>query len=466
MTHMKRTTLKFINLFTLFLFGSIAAIAQPGVGGTVAEGIVAVVGDNIILKSEVEGSFEALQAQYRQNGLTLEICDVVEDQLMEKLLLHHAEVDSVMVDDNEVESNVNRRLEALLGQFGGDIKKLETYYGKSMAEIREEMKPLMRNQLTAQRMQYSITQNVEVTPTEVQEYFETIPKDSIPLINSEVEMAQIVVYPAIDEEEEQYVIEKLTDFKQRILEGRSFATMAILYSEDPGSQKNGGMYEGIKRGQFVKEFEAVAFNLQPGEVSDPFRTVYGYHIVQLIAKRGEELDLRHILIKPKISDVNLNEAKNAMDSIRLKIARGDVSFEDAVELYSEDDGTRYNRGMLMNPQTGDTKWDVSSLDRGVFYAIQGVNVGGLSEPVLWRDDEQKEAFRIIRVVSKTEPHQANMQQDYGRLQAMALQHKQGEEMDRWLREKINHTYIRINNEYYNCTFSRNWSNDGTSNTGE
>lgn len=462
MTHMKRTILKSIKTIFLVLLCSGSLLAQPGEGGKVVEGIVAVVGNRIILKSAVDGSYEALRAQYKQQGLDLEICSVVEDQLMEKLMIHHAEIDSVEVDDSEVESNVGRRLETLLAQFGGDIQKLEQYYGKSMAEIREEMKPLMKNQLIAQRMQYTITQDVEVTPTEVQLFFNSIPHDSLPLINSEVEMAQIVIYPEVDEEEEEIVIEKLKDFKARIEGGRSFATMAILYSEDPGSAKNGGIYEGIKRGQFVKEFEAVAFNLQPGEVSNPFRTVYGYHIVQLLAKRGEELDLRHILIKPKISDANLNEAKATLDSIRSKITIGELSFEDAVETYSEDNGTRYNKGMLMNPQTGDTKWDVSNLDRSLFYAIQDLPIGEISNPVLWRDEEQKEAFRILKVISKTEPHQANMDQDYNRLQAMALQFKQSEEMAKWIDEKIAQTYIHINPEYYNCTFNRNWDSKQSS----
>lgn len=458
--HMRRTTLRFTSLIIFGFIAGMFAHAQPGTGGTIAEGIVAVVGKRVILKSEVDGQYEALKQQYEQQGLTISDCDVLEDLLMEKLLLHHAEIDSVIVDEGEVEGNIDRRLEALTAQFGGDISKLERYYDKSIAEIREQMRPLMRNQLTAQRMQFSITQNLEVTPTEVQLFYNSIPKDSLPLINSEVELAQIVIYPEVDEVAEQEVINRLNELKTKIEEGRSFSTMAILYSEDPGSNKNGGQYSGIKRGQFVKEFEAVAFNLQPGEISDPFRTVYGWHIVQLLEKRGEELDLRHILIKPKISEENLMEAKRALDSVRLQITRGDITFEEAVELYSEDDGTRYNRGTMMNPQTGDTKWDISNLDRSIFYAIQGLGVDQISEPSPWIDDEQKDAYRIIQVLSKTEPHRANMRQDYGRLQAIALRKKEADKMEEWVREKTEQTYVRINNDYYNCTLSRDWENDG------
>lgn len=457
---MKKATLKFIKAVIPALLLSFSAFAQPGTGGTIAEGIIGVVGENIILKTEVDGQFEALKRQYQQQGMTITKCEVLEDLLMEKLLLHHAKVDSITVDEGEIDQNIERRIQALVAQFGGDESKLIQYYGKSIFEIKEEMRPLMRNQMTAQRMQFSITQDVEVTPTEVQEFYNRFPQDSLPLINTEIELAQIVIYPEVDEEAEQATREKLLDIKKRIEEGRSFSTMAILYSEDPGSNKKGGLYEGIKRGQFVKEFEAIAFNLQPGEVSDPVRTVFGYHIIQLVAKRGEELDLRHILIRPDISDANLNEAKAVVDSIRSVISSGAMTFEEAVEEFSEDDATKYNSGVMMNPNTGDTKWDVSGLDQGTFYAIQDLDAGEISQSVLWRDDEQKEAFRLVKVVSRTEPHRANMVSDYGRLRSIALQEKQAKQLQEWISEKIQETYIRINHSYYDCTFKQDWEQTG------
>jgi peptidyl-prolyl cis-trans isomerase SurA len=266
--------------------------------------------------------------------------------LFQKLLVHHAEVDSVEVGDEEVEGNMDRRIQQLIAQMGGDRRKLEDYYGKSIIEIKEEMRPLMKEQLTAQRMQFAITDGVEVTPTEIQEFYNSIPQDSLPLINTEVELAQIVKYPDVAEEAKQEVIDKLNDLRERILNGSSFASMAILYSEDPGSNKNGGMYNGIKRGQFVKEFEAVAFNLQADEVSEPFETEYGYHIVQLIQKRGEELDLRHILIKPKLSQENLEEAKAFLDSISSMITAGNLTWDEAAEQFSDDEQTKFNGGVL------------------------------------------------------------------------------------------------------------------------
>lgn len=462
---MRRVISRYIKTTVLALFLPALAWAQPGSGGEIAEGIVAVVGNNIILKSEVQGNYEATRRQLERQGINITICDIVEDQLMEKLLLHHAEIDSVIVDESEVEQNVNRRIQALVGQVGSE-SALEEYYGKGIPEIRAELMPLMRNQMTAQRMQFSITQDVEVTPTEVQEFYDGIPKDSLPLINTEVELAQIVIYPTVDEESEQAAIDELLTIKERIEGGRSFSAMAIIKSEDPGSSRNGGLYEGIRRGQFVKEFEAVAFNMQPGEISEPFRTVYGYHIVLLEEKRGEELDLRHILIKPDINMNNLNEAKLILDSVRSAIESGSMTFEKAVEEYSADDATRYNNGMLMNPQTGDTKWDISNLDQATFYAIQGLEEGDLSQPSRWVDIEQQDAYRLIKVVNRVEPHRANMRDDYGRLRNIALQAKQQDVMNEWVEKKIRETYVRINHSYYNCTFRQDWEDNGAATSDE
>lgn len=457
---MKRKILKYTKFAACLALTPLSSIAQPD--GTVVEGIVAVVGSEIVLKSEIEIQFEAISGQ---NPGSVTHCDVLEDLLFERLMLHHAAIDSVVVDEGEVESNIDRRLDQIAAQMGG-MDRLTDYYKKSVPEIKEEMRSLMKNQMTAQRMQARITEGIEITPTEVQTFYNGVPEDSLPLINTEVELAQLVIYPEVDEEAEQEVVDRLETIRERIEGGTSFSTMAVLYSEDPGSNKNGGEYKSIKRGQFVKEFEAVAFNLQPGEVSAPFRTVYGWHIVQLQTKRGEELDLRHILIKPKISDANMNEAKAILDSIRSKIVSGEISFVDAVREFSKDEETRFNNGMMMNPNTGDTKWDLSNLDRTSFYAIEGLVEGDISKPSLWRDEEQKEAFRLVKVVSLIEPHKANMRDDYTRLKEIALQGKRAEAMKEWIEDKIDETFVRLNNNYYNCTFRHNWGNDGAASTNQ
>lgn len=295
---LKKAHLLYTSVFALF---AVFVSAQP----QTVDGITAIVGGDVILKSDIEEQYDVFN---RQNfGKPVTYCEVFEELLFQKLLIHHAAIDSISVGEEEVEANMDRRIQQLIMQMG-DQKKLEDFYEKSVVEIKEDMRTLIKEQLTAQRMQMTVVEGIEVTPSEVREYYENLQEDSIPLISAEVELSQIVKYPELSEEAEQEVITKLKELKGRIENGTSFSSMAILYSEDPGSNKKGGEYLGIQRGVFVKEFEAIAFNLRKGEISNPFKTEFGYHIVQLLEKRGEELDLRHILIKPKLTQENLQEA--------------------------------------------------------------------------------------------------------------------------------------------------------------
>lgn len=444
--------MKSINALVLF--------CAPWLGSAqeVVDGVAAVVGQRIILVSEIQQNYEAIKNQGFDGQL--DVCNVFDDLLMEKMLLHHAELDSVIVSEEEVEGTMDRRIEMLVGQIGS-VRKLEEFYKKSVVEIKEEMRDLVLNQLTAQRMQGEITGKVEITPTEIRLFYNKIPEDSLPLINAEVEIAQIVKYPEVREESKEAARAKLKELKERVENGSNFATLAVLYSEDPGSAKNGGEYKNIKRGQFQKEFEAVAFNLKKGEVSEPFETIFGYHIVQLLAKRGEELDLRHILIKPKISQEDLNEAKEFLDSISMAIARGDMTFAQAASKYSEDEETKFNEGNMMNPNTGDSKWEVNQLDKGVFYAVQNLQEGMVTDPIFMRSSDGKEGFRLVKVLRKTDPHRANLVDDYYRLQAVALQEKKERIMNEWLQEKLDETYVKVNNQYFNCTFEHNWTKTTT-----
>lgn len=452
--------LKFISVLPAVLL-AVVLQAQP-TNGLLIEGVVAIVGKNIILKSEVDEQFQAFK---RQNFAASEIseCVVLEEMLFQKLLVHHAEIDSVEVSDEEVEGNMDRRLDQLIMQMGGDKRKLEDYYNKSIPEIKEEMRVLMKEQLIAQRMQYNITDGIQITPNEVQEYYNSIPKDSLPLINTEIEVAQIVKYPEVSRDAELEAIEKLNGLRERIQKGSSFASMAILYSEDPSSNKNGGEYKGIRRGQFVKEFESVAFNLKKGEVSTPFKTEYGYHIVQLLEKRGEELDLRHILIKPKLTQEDLVEAKNVLDSIYQMIMRGEITWEVAASKYSEDEQTKFNAGIISNFETGDAKFELSQMDKSIYNAVKDLKPGEISNAQFFRTNDQKEAFRLVKLTNRIEPHKANMRDDYQRLKALAMQKKQFEQMEKWLTEKAEETYIKIHTEYFSgCTLSDRWMKNQTS----
>lgn len=434
---------KAIYLSLSLLCFSVLTQGQP----KTVDGVVAVVGGDIILKSDIDEQYDVFN---RQNfGENISYCGVFEELLFQKLLIHHAEIDSVTVGEDEVESNMDRRIEQLIQQMG-DQKKLEEFYGKSVVEIKEEMRILIREQLTAQRMQMTVVEGIEVTPSEVREFYERLPEDSIPLINAEVELRQIVKYPEISKEAQQEVIDKLIGLKDRIENGTSFSSMAILYSEDPGSNKKGGEYKAIQRGVFVKEFEAIAFNLKKGQISDPFKTEFGYHIVQLLEKRGEELDLRHILIKPKLTQDNLQEAKAYLDSILVGISSGEMTFDEAAMKYSEDEQTKFNGGQMSNFESGNNKFEVSQLDRGLFAVINEMSEDEISAPNFYQSQDQREAFRIVRVDAKYAPHKANLDLDFTRIKGFALQEKQGRLVQEWKDEKLLETFVKVNSGYYPC----------------
>ena len=409
------------------------------------DGVVAQVGKEIILQSDIAIQRDALARE----GQTLTDCQMIRELLLEKLLIHHAAIDSVIIAEEEVDENIDRRIDQLVGQIGTE-RRLEEYYGKTILEIKEEMRPLMRNQMTAQRMQMTITETIEVTPKEVEDAVALIPLDSLPLIGTEVELAQIIIEHKVSPQAEQDAIDRLNQLRDRILGGSSFATMAILYSEDPGSNRNGGEYKGIKRGVFVKEFEAIAFNLRPGEVSAPFRTEYGFHIVQLQVKRGEELDLRHILIKPKVEQADLDAAKNTLDSLRSAILAGSITFEKVAETYSADEESKLNGGVMMNPMTTDVRWNVENLDRGIFYAIEKIQPGEISEPALVRKPDGQEIFRILQLRDRVAPHRANLAQDFSLLKNYVQNQRKQAKMLQWVEDKKAETYIFQAPGYEGC----------------
>ncbi len=409
------------------------------------DGIVAAIGDQIILQSDIIFQKQALS----QEGRVLSDCDMLKEISLEKLLIHHAAIDSVEVTNEEIDESIDRRIQQLVAQIGSE-RKMEEYYKKSILLIKEEMRPLMKNQMISQRMQMTVAENIQISPIEVEEMIQEMPVDSLPLIGTEVELAQIIIEPEVSKESITETIERLNTLRERILNGSSFSSMAILYSEDPGSNRNGGEYKGLKRGQFVKEFEAVAFNLRPGEVSKPFKTDYGYHIVQLQIKRGEELDLRHILIKPKVEQEDLDIAKKILDSLRVDIIGGKISFEEVAKKYSSDDESKLNGGVMMNPMTTDTRWNLEDLDRSIFYAIEKIEVGEISSAALVREQDGKEIFRILQLRQRIAPHRANLNQDFSLLKNYVENQKRQEKLLDWVSRKKNSTYIFVAPKYRDC----------------
>jgi len=422
----------------------------------VVDEVVAVVGRNIILKSDIENQYINYRMQGTIKGSSTELhCQILEDMLFQKLLVAQAEVDSIIVDDAQVNTELERRIGIFIKQFGSQ-EKLERYYDKSLNEIKSELFDVIKEQLLAQQVQQQIIQDVSVTPSEIKDYFKSIPKDSIPLIKTEYVIRQIVKNPPISIEEKLRIKEQLLKLRKRILKGESFSMLAILYSEDPGSASKGGELGFYGRGQLYPEFEAVAFKLKEGEISDVVETEAGYHIIQMIERKGDYINVRHILLIPKVSSADLAKAKKELDSVAQLIRSDSITFDEAVDKFS-DDPDKNNGGYLINPYTGGTSFEAEQLDPQVSFVIEKMKPGEISNPVPFKTEKQKDAYRILYLKSKTPPHKANLKDDYPKIQQWALQKKQHETVVSWVNEKSKNTYIRIIDEYKNkCKFNYNW----------
>ena len=448
--------LKYINVkklfFIIFLFTNHLLFAQVTI-----EKIVAIVGNNIILKSDLEQQILQYQAQGLEVDSLMRL-EVLEDLLFQKLMLHKAKIDSIEVTENDVINEIDSRLNTFITQLGSE-DQLEKYFDKKIYEIKEEMYEPIENSLIIQKVRFEISSSVDVTPKEVKNYFKNLDFDSLPMVNETFEVAHILKYPPASASAIKETENKLEKLKERVLKGESFATLAILYSEDPGSSRNGGLYNSIKRGMFVKEFEAVMFSLQDGEISDVFETEYGYHIVIMEEHRGDEVDIRHILMSPKISAIDLNNAKDILISTRDSILDENLTFEDATIRYSDDEMTKFNGGKLINLNNGTSKFELHELESSIKLAVEQLEVNEISEPNYVKQDNGKEAFRLFKLLSKTEAHMVNFKDDYKLIRDMALEQKKDEAISEWINTSLKKTYVRINEEYESLDFKYNWLKD-------
>lgn len=445
--------LKWAVLLAAWLFGGMALQAQPGKSAKV-DGVVAVVGDKIILKSEVEAEYANWLQQGNEPNAEMR-CVVLDQMLTNKLMIRQAEFDSLEVGDDEIDMQIERRLRYFISMIGSR-EKLEEFYGKTVVEIKEEFKPQIREMILAQKMQEKITANVTISPREVQDYFSKIPTDSIPYFDAEVEIGQIVMFPEVGPMQKEFTIEKLNGIRGRILKGENFATLAILYSEDPGSAKEGGSLGFFGRGDMVPEFEAVAFKLRPGEVSQVIRTKFGYHILQLVERRGDRVHCRHILIKPPVGNRELEATRRELDSVRTKVQDGRMTFIDAVRKYTDDEESKSNGGMLTNDNAGSNSFTIDQLTPDVYFAIDKLQAGQLSDPQPYSAPDGTRGFRIFYLKSRTRPHQANLTDDYARIQTAALNLKRIERMQEWFMKAKTKTYIKIDDEFAPCDNLQRW----------
>ncbi|GAB4251250.1 MAG: peptidylprolyl isomerase [Vicingaceae bacterium] len=420
----------------------------------VLDEIIAVVGDEIVLKSDIETQ----AASYQSQGLIIreeDKCRILEDLLFQKLLINQAKLDSVAVTDGQVEGELNRRLNYFIQQVGSK-EKLEEYYQKSIIEIKDEFRTVIKEQLLAQIMQGKITDGVRITPAEVKEYFKSIPEDSVPIVQSEVEVAQIIIKVKENKEAQDAAINRLNELRERIINGEDFATLAILYSEDPGSAKNGGELGFLGRAELVPEFSAVAFKLKNNKVSEVVKTEYGYHIMQLIERRGEKVNVRHILIKPKLTTEQVLKAKQLADSVYQLIITDSLTFDEAAQKFSDDKATKNNGGLVVNPQTGTSTWELDAIDPKIYVIIKNMMVGEVSKPVPTELIDQSKAYRIVKLLNKSPEHKATLETDYYKIQNAALAHKKQEALLEWINKKTQQTFISIKEPYNTCTFDNNW----------
>ncbi len=441
-----------VSASLMLLAGSSAAQEE---GGMEIDKIVAIIGRQIVMYSDIQSQKMQIRAQNYMVDDDID-CQILEQGMYQKLLVNQAIVDTVEVSEAQVNAETDRRLNYYVTQIGGE-DKLEEYYKKPMADIREDLLDIVKEQLTAQNMEDEVTRSVTVTPQEVRDCFRSLPKDSLPIINTEFEIEQLSISPKIEETEILRIKDRLREFKERVAKGESFATLAVLYSEDPASAMKGGELGFMTRNELVPEFSAVAFNLVPNEVSKVVKTEYGYHIIQLIEKRGERMNCRHILLRPRVSATEKKNAMMRLDSIRQKIVDKEITFKQACWLFSEDEETKLNGGVMLNPYTGTSLFEAEQLDPKVANAIRNLEVGEISKPFEAEDEQQNTVCKIVLLRSKTKPHKANLSQDYQRIQNLAVEKKKSEVLEEWLSKTIESTYIKIDDEYKKCKFrNKEW----------
>jgi len=419
----------------------------------VIDRVIGVVGNTAILQSDLVEHRRQVEAQGVDLGPN-PYCVLLDDMMFQKLLFNQAIIDSVEVSDTQIEQEIERRLRFFIQQIGSR-ERLEEYYGKSVEELREEFWDPIREQLISQRMESEITRNVTVTPSEVREYFDNLPEDDIPMVESEMSLAKIMIEPAVEQEEIDAVIERLQGFRQRIMDGESFRTLAILYSDDAASARRGGELGFYSRGDLHPEFEAVAFNLHPGEVSDIVETRSGFHIIEQIERRGEQVNVRHLLLRPQVSIEVEQQTRNKLDSIRTLIMSEEMTFAEAARRFS-DHPTGRSGGTILNPYTGTTRFKTEEMDPNLFFVVDRLEVGEISRPIQTMTDDGQPAFQIVTVRERIDPHPANLKQDYDFIQKLAQQEKRKEAINRWVIRRLQSTYVSIDEDYKDCDFDIPW----------
>ena len=417
--------------------------------------IIAKVGGEVIFYSDVEEQMAMLRERKGTPGQK-ERCLILESMVAQAMLVHHAKIDSVAVSDEEVDAEIDQRMNQILSMMNNDRKMFQEVYGQTVSEMREQVRDDMRRKLLGDRMQQQIITSVDVTPSEVLEYFNQIPVDSLPYFNAEVEIAEIVMYPEVNEEERIKALNKINDIKSQLQAGADFAELAQKYSDD-GSGREGGNLGWTSRGSFVPEFEAAAFQLQEGQLSEVVETEYGFHIIQLLDRRGNQINTRHILVRPRITQADLEKTKQKLDSIRHLVLVDSLTFAEAVQKFGDKRVQSYsNNGRMINPVTSNTFFETGDLDSEIFFAIDTIEVGDITRPIEYRNQLGDYVYKIIQLQGRTAPHQANLQQDYSRIRQAARDSKRNQAFSDWINRKVSETYIVIDPHFRECPDVDRW----------
>lgn len=443
-----------ITALLILLIGSVIQVKAQN--EKIVDEIAALVGSHPIFWSDVEAQFAQAKAQGVTGDPLAMRCEIFENLVFQKLLVYQAEIDSLVVSDEQVNSELDRRLRYYIQQFGSQ-QKLEEFYDKSLEEFKNELRDPLKLELLSQQAQGAIVESVKMTPNETKEYFNSLKQDSIPLIPTEYEIGQIVKTPVVGPAQLKEAREKLFALRARIVKGEKFSTLAVLYSEDPGSAAKGGELGLFTRGSMAPEFESAAFNLKnKNDISEVIKTKFGYHLLQLIERKGDFVNVRHILIIPKVSPEDLVVAAAKLDSISEKIKVDSLTFAKAAILYSDDPG-KVNGGLIQSQSSGNTRLAADELDPKVFFIIDKMNPGDISASVPYTTEDGTQAYRVLYLKLRTEPHKANMKDDYNKIQEWALDNKKAKVTAKWIETKSKTAYIRLGEKFKSCDFKYNWT---------
>ena len=438
-----------IILLNILLFISILSHAQS------IDKIQAIIGSEILLISDIENQYNQIISQGVIETEDMR-CQIVDELLLQNFLIHHAKIDSTIeIVSDDIDAEINNRISYFENQLGS-LEKVEAYFTRSIESMEDELRIIVKDQFYTQKKQSKIISDVKITPNEVKDFYRTLNSEEIPIVPTKLQMSQIVIEPELSEDKKNSIKEKLNGFRKRIYNGEDFKVLATLYSDDVVSANNGGELGFMQRGDLVPEFERAAFKLKKDEISEVVESKFGYHIIQMIERRGEQINVRHILIKPKFSSLSLQNAREKINSIKSDLDSSLISFKDALQKYSDDE-SKNNGGLIINPKNGTTFFTFEELDPSIRYIVERMNIGDVSDPSLSKSqDGTQAAYRLVKLNNKIEEHKANIVDDFDLLKEYALSNKKQSVLEKWVSDNLANTYINISNDLSECACYKKW----------